>query len=61
MLFLRNGARADAAAEADETGGELESWLMLLPCPASASRVAGVSTPDAADGHDHDAPTELLR
>lgn len=48
MLFLRDGARADAAAEADEAGGELESWLMLLPSSASASRLADVSTPDAA-------------
>lgn len=59
---MRDGARVDAAAEADEAGGEeLSSWLMLSPCPASASRVADVSTPDAADGHDHDAPAELLR
>jgi hypothetical protein len=28
-LFLRDGARADSAAEADEAGGELGSWLML--------------------------------
>ena len=47
MLFLRDGARADAATEADEAGGELERWLMLLPS-ASASRLADVSTPDAA-------------
>jgi hypothetical protein len=44
--------RADAAVEADEAGGDWESGLMLLPWAASASRLADVSTPDAADGHD---------
>jgi hypothetical protein len=53
--------RADAAVEADEAGGDWESWLMLLPWAASASRLADVSTPDAADGHDGDAPAGRLR
>jgi hypothetical protein len=39
MLLLRDGARADAATEADEAGGEWEGWLMLLPLSASASLV----------------------